>query len=271
MNDIRYTTNRILCKIAPGYVKFMARLDNNTPGSTAHPKNEGSVSLQSISPAKTSDGGLRSLFRHNSHRQGPLVPNHAFARLFSLPPELQFMILSFLDFGDIEQFRRSCHFVRSKISKPVIRALFPDLKSALLATCYVCLYHDATGGHIVAAQRCDARFPLASKCITCTARTNGFIVGHTCFLANGARASVCRWCGYPVESKTTHCPPFHDRCRRMYDWASLLHSLAGSLQWIMVIVASALCWRYFKYDKRVWVPATVSASIMYHLTCPPAN
>ena len=180
-------------------------------------------------------------------------------RFFLLPSELQLQILSYLDFGDVERFRRTCWLLRSRISKPLLRSLFPNLPAALLATCYLCLRSDDSRQGLVRGELSDARYPLASRCFGCFAQHDGFMVGHKYQLANDATAWVCRWCGYPVVADGAwNQPEFHRVCYRSYGLVLKIYISAGCAQWCVVVVGAALCWAFFQHNLLVIPPTIVS-------------
>ena len=184
-------------------------------------------------------------------------------RFFLLPPELQLQILSYLDFGDVERFRRTCRLLRSRISKPLLRSLFPNLPAALLATCYLCLRSDDSRQGLVRGELSDARYPLASRCFGCIAQRDGFMVGRRYQLGNDATAWVCRWCGYPVAADGAwNQPEFHKLCYRRYGLILMIYVGAGCAQWCVVVVGAALCWAFFQHNLLV-VPPTIVSSGYY--------
>lgn len=186
-------------------------------------------------------------------------PPTLLTRLMALPPELQLEILSFLPFGDIERLRRTCRLFRVGIPKPMIRSLLPDLKAALLSTCYECLSQDTARARLIGADDGDARFPLANRCFKCVAKKGEFFVGRKYILADHSTIWVCRLCGLPVMTAAAwNQPEFHRKCYRRYSQILFLYFLAGVLQWCMVLIAAVLCWHFFKKDVLVLAPTIVS-------------
>ncbi|KAL2684701.1 hypothetical protein Neosp_005787 [[Neocosmospora] mangrovei] len=101
--------------------------------------------------------------------------------LVKLPTELHMMIMEQLTFGQVESLRRTCRALRGRISKPVIREVFPGIKFELLSTCYRCLCYDPLRDTLIRADESDARYPLASECLDCVAARGGFMVGRSMF------------------------------------------------------------------------------------------
>lgn len=179
--------------------------------------------------------------------------------LLRLPAELQIMILQHLTFGQIESLRRTCRGLRYTISKPVIRFIFPSIKFELLSTCYQCLRHDPERDGLIKANKSDARYPLANECIDCVASRGGFFVGRSYTLGSCATVCVCRYCGFPVTSDAAWKEyQFHRKCYRRYRMILLYYFLTGCAQSTITVVASALCWRYYKGTTMIITPTIVS-------------
>lgn len=185
--------------------------------------------------------------------------NNALGRILELPMELQFIILRFLNFGDLERLRRTCHFFRDNITKPMIRELFPSLKYELLSTCYQCLCYDPLRGRLVRPEETNERYPFASECLDCVAKGRGFMVGHKITLGDFTYVWVCRWCGYPISyDGAWNQPEFHHRCYRRFHKVLFYFFLVGCAQWVAIIVGSALCWSFHRKETIVLAPTTVS-------------
>ncbi|KAH7179565.1 uncharacterized protein B0J16DRAFT_173246 [Fusarium flagelliforme] len=180
--------------------------------------------------------------------------------LLRLPAELQTMIFQNLTFGEVESLRRTCRALRYSIDKSFIRFIFPDLKVELLSTCYQCLRNDPERESLIKASKSDARYPLANECIECVASRGGFFVGRAYTLGSLATVCVCRYCGFPVtEDAAWKEYEFHRRCYRRYRVILLYYFLGGFAQSTISVVASALCWRYYKGETMIITPTIVSA------------
>lgn len=187
------------------------------------------------------------------------VPRQTLLSCFlQLPPELQFKILSYLDYGEIQRLRRTNRLFRRSITPLVIQSLLPNLLDDILSTCYLCLTQkDASV--VVRGEYAHPRFPFASRCVECLARRSGLMVGQRYTLTSLESVFVCRWCGIPVTHLTGwHQPEFHIVCYQKYKGTLATHFGIGALQWMVVIVGSALCWHYFRHDMMVVVPVAVS-------------
>lgn len=180
----------------------------------------------------------------------------------ALPPELQLKVLSYLDFGDIERLRRTCRFFRARVSPPLVRALLaPDFAHHVRHTCRLCLeQREDPEALLVGTPAADWRYPLSSRCVECVWRAKGFDVGRKYLMGNDASVFVCRWCGRPVAAQPAwNQPEFHKRCFRRYTQAVFLYYQMGVAQWVVVFVASALCWHYFR-SRLMWVVGVVVVS-----------
>jgi hypothetical protein len=186
------------------------------------------------------------------------------SRLMSLPPEIQLMIVRKLEFGDVEQLRRTCKFYRTFISPKTVRELFrPYFKTTLLAHCYLCLKHDPSKTGLLWADYNDRRYPLASKCIHCAVQREELTVGKKVALANYASVWVCRWCGYPVSIDSAwNQPEFHRKCYNRYNDVLLVYFALGWIQFSLVVVGGALLWRYFRDERMILISSIVSGSFI---------
>lgn len=180
----------------------------------------------------------------------------------AFPPEIQFLVLSFLDFGDIERLRRTCKFFRIRISKPLIRSLFPEWSTPLRNTCYLCLTYDPTGSEVICSDVSDARYPLSSLCIGCFRKGKGFMVGRKYLMGNGVQRYLCRWCGDLVlSSPAQNRPEYHELCFGRYMYVMFAYYIFGLTQFVIMIVAPAICWHYYKPLVAVMVPTIVSPCV----------
>ncbi|CEI65393.1 hypothetical protein FVEN_g12852 [Fusarium venenatum] len=179
--------------------------------------------------------------------------------LLRLPAELQIMILQHLTFGQVESLRRTCRALRHNFSKPIIRFIFPSIKFELLSTCYQCLTYDPERESLIKADESHARYPLANECIDCVAARGGFSVGRSYTLASRSTVCVCRYCGFPVTSDAAWKEyEFHRNCYRRYRMILLYYFLSGFAQGTITIVASAMCWRYYKGRSMIITPTIIN-------------
>ncbi|KAH7153077.1 hypothetical protein EDB81DRAFT_882025 [Dactylonectria macrodidyma] len=212
--------------------------------------------------------GITTLIALSSRHDRFGNTKNALGRILELPPELQFMILRFLNFGDLERLRRSCHFFRDNITKQMVRELFPSLKYELLSTCYHCLVYDPLRGHLVRPDETHERYPFASECFDCVARGSGFMVGRKITLGDFTYVWVCRWCGYPISyDGAWNQPEFHHLCYRRFHKILFYFFLVGCAQWMVVIVGSALCWSFYRKKTMVLAPTIVNFFVAIWIFC----
>ncbi|KAK1986344.1 F-box domain-containing protein [Colletotrichum cereale] len=185
--------------------------------------------------------------------------------LMDLPPELHLMIIDYLEFGELENLRRTCRFYRNFLTKQTIRDLFGEqFRLALLAHCYICLKYDPTRGSLLWADYNHPRYPLASKCVDCAYQEDELAVGKKVALGNYASVWICRWCGYPVASASApNQPEFHKECYSHYNNVLLVYFVLGWIQLSLGIVASGLCWRFFRDEILVLVAAIVNFVLLW--------
>ncbi|KAM3554914.1 hypothetical protein ARSEF4850_006237 [Beauveria asiatica] len=185
----------------------------------------------------------------------------------ALPPELQLKILSYLDFGDLERLRRSSRFFLVNVSPKLVRSLLkPHFRHHIRYTCRICLEQYWEGGEaLVSTDEHDPRFPLSSRCIDCVWRQKGFVVGIRYFMANNDAVFVCRWCGRPVTRQPAwNQPEFHKKCFKRYTKVVFFYYLIGVGQWVVVFIASGLCWHFFR-SRAMWVVGVVVAGFIVTL------
>ena len=78
-------------------------------------------------------------------------------------------------------------------------------------------------------------------------------------LGNYASVWLCRWCGYPVFADSAWSQPeFHRGCYNRYNDVLRAYFALGWIQFCLVVVGGALCWRYFRDDRMVLIPSIVS-------------
>ncbi|RSL67239.1 hypothetical protein CEP54_003302 [Fusarium duplospermum] len=228
---------------------------------------EAALGSDSTKPEKSVVVGHTTTTEDLSHRWTVANVNNGLVRL---PTELHMMIMENLTFGQVEALRRTCRALRGRISKPVIREVFPGIKFELLSTCYRCLCYNPLRDTLIRADESDARYPLASECLDCVAARKGFMVGRRYTLGTWASVWVCRYCGYPVTSAAAwNEPEFHRMCYRRFHWMLFYFFLVGIAQGLVTIIGSALCWGFYNKEKMVLAPTIVNffmASWVFFLT-----
>lgn len=212
--------------------------------------------------------GLTNLIALSARHDRPIGQDNALARILDLPMELQVMILRYLNFGDLERLRRTCHFFRDKITKPMIRDLFPSLKYELLSTCYQCLCYDPIRGRLVRAEETSERYPFSNKCFECIVKGSGFVVGNKITMGDFTTLWICRWCGYPIaDDGAWNQPEFHYYCYRRFHKILFYFFLVGCAQWAFVVVGSALCWSFFRKNTMVLAPTIINFFMSLWVFC----
>jgi len=181
--------------------------------------------------------------------------------LMTLPPELQVLVIRHLDFGDMQRLRQTCRFYHAFVSKPLVKDIFgKELKYILLSHCSRCLIWDPTRANLLCAELRNPNYPFCSTCVDCAVKSEELMVGKRVTLGNYQSAWVCRWCGYPVQTHAglggqSH---FHKKCYTRYCVALMVYAVLGWTQFCLVVVACALCLKYFRGDRRILGPCVVS-------------
>ncbi|KAK0614852.1 hypothetical protein B0T17DRAFT_477610, partial [Bombardia bombarda] len=188
--------------------------------------------------------------------------------LFIIPPELQLMILSHLDFADIERLRRTCKQLRALANPRQIRMLMGParLYTQLLTHCKSCLVYDPFRSHLILGSPNDPAHPLSNLCVDCAMRADDFRirVGRKVLLANLASVSVCRWCGWPViEGAAFSNEQFHRPCYKAYNDTLLVFFTLGWIQLAFGITGAALAWRFFRHVVIVFAPTVTSFLLLW--------
>ncbi|KAK4077049.1 uncharacterized protein Triagg1_4016 [Trichoderma aggressivum f. europaeum] len=200
--------------------------------STVGPRDKDPVeiALEPISPQRPRDN-------HGFvHRQTIL------SCFLQLPPELQFKILGYLDFGEILRLRQSCRLFRDSINHQVMTTLFPQLVETMLSTCYICL-RQMRRDEVVLGNGGHVRYPMTSKCFNCMAKRSGFTVGRLYTLANSEQVYACRWCGIPVTAEMGYNrAEYHNACYQKFKVVLWLHYKIGVMQWVVVIALVMAIW-----------------------------
>lgn len=182
--------------------------------------------------------------------------------LMTLPHELQIMILSFLEFGDIERLRRASKYWYNFATPRLVRSIYgPDtFRAMLIQHCRVCLTYCPRDVTRIVTTRMDAGFPLSSRCIKCTVQSkDGTVrIGRKVKLGNFTDYWACRWCGWPItnDPSTGH-NQFHRNCYDKYAIVLLAFFCLGWVQFFIGVVASALAWHYFPRNVTVLAPTVV--------------
>lgn len=184
-----------------------------------------------------------SSLEKRSEKHGEIVGNipifppnpyrrNQYASLLFLPMELQFLIYSHLNYGDLQRLRRTNRYFRQLVSIDFIRICLgsPATDAELRFVCRSCMRYDPVGRRLVwpLAQRAqpdpvtgrivqeenmsddeDAppptypgpTLPFSALCADCAVRAGQLSPGEYVLMEGGERkVRVCRWCGYPCNS-----------------------------------------------------------------------
>lgn len=288
----RGPVRRILPSIIPRISKTL-RHRQSTPPSSSHCE----IDLEAANPARHDD--------HNDEKQQPQVWNSTTksailkqnrgaavnkpqttpppTTLMTLPPELQALILSYLDFPDIVRLRRTSVYWRKFASPQLLRTIHgpTGLFTMLIHHCRDCLTYLPQDTSRIFTKYTDPGYPLSSRCIPCTLMqsrsrrkrtwtkddTNNTIirVGKKVKLGDGEEYWPCRWCGWPVignayrTSRNVGHSEFHQRCYERYFFIGVFsYLLLGCVQFAISVIGAALVWRYFdRNDVAVVVPTAM--------------
>lgn len=186
----------------------------------------------------------------------------------NMPPELQILVLSFLEFGDIERLRRASKYWYNFATPRLVRSIYgPDtFRAMLIQHCRVCLTFCPQDVTRIVTTRLDAGFPLSSRCIKCTVQSkDGTVrIGRKVKLGDFVDYWTCRWCGWPITADiATGHNQFHHKCYDKYAIALLVFFFLGWIQFFIGVVASALAWHYFRTNTTVLAPTIVGFVMMW--------
>ncbi|CAN8097774.1 unnamed protein product [Discula destructiva] len=182
--------------------------------------------------------------------------------LMGLPDELQILVLSFLEFGDIERLRHTSKYWYSFATPRLIRSIYgPDnFRAMLIQHCRICLAYCPGDVTRLSTTFLDPGYPLSSRCLPCTVQSkDGTVhIGRKVKLGNFTEYWTCRWCGWPITGDTsTGHVEFHKHCYDKYALVLLAFFILGWVQFFIGVIAAALAWHYFPHDTIVLAPTAV--------------
>lgn len=224
-----------------------------------------------LDSANSTPGFPEKLRRWSSHHKGAATHSVSSSlqvakkdpwTLVALPQELQIMVLSFLEFGDIERLRRTSKYWYHFATPRLVRSIYgPDtFRAMLIQHCRVCLTYCPENVTRIVTTRLDAGYPLSSRCIKCTVQSkDGTVrIGHKVTLGNFSDYWTCRWCGWPITSDAARGhDQFHRNCYDKYAFVLLAFFSLGWAQFFIGVVAAALSWHYFPHNAIVLAPTSV--------------
>lgn len=235
-------------------------------------------SIRPVSPLRRSMQPFESIADRMREKRKSWAPSTTSAlsydpdapsRLLELPNELQFMIISYLDFGDLERMRRACRYYRLLLSPDYVRELFgghAQLAPHLTTVCQQCLETPGRTSLILqpapnrpSSQHAHAPRPVSSKCFQCAVKARDLRVGTAVPLASARTAWVCRWCGWPVVGPHSWAnEQFHINCYDRYYRVLWVFMCLGFVQFAVGVVAATLSLRYFRSETVILAPTIVS-------------
>lgn len=181
--------------------------------------------------------------------------------LMTLPHELQILVLSFLEFGDIVCLRRTAKYWYNFATPQLIRTIYgPDnFRAMLVKHCRVCLTYCPEDVTRIYTTRFDAGYPLSSRCVPCTVQSNDgtVLVGRKVTLGNSTDYWPCQWCGWPITDDPSRGTVIHSNCNCDYSMVVAAFVCLGCVQFLIGTVAAGLLWHYFPSDKIVLAPTIV--------------
>ncbi|KAG7118390.1 hypothetical protein HYQ44_005533 [Verticillium longisporum] len=225
-----------------------------------------------------------------------------YASLLYLPMELQFLIGSHLDYGDLQNLRCTNKFYRQLIDINFVRTCLGSLATdySLRFVCRSCLRYDGTGRRLLwplasCAQPApsngevsddgasieappatsmtycpDPSVPLAANCADCAVRQGQLCPGEYVLTEGGERkVRVCRWCGWPCTNdpaKEEYWPrsarELHPRCAQIYQMVMVGYYILVCIRSGIAFVTYILLWRLFADNQVVVVPSVMAFLLM---------
>ncbi|KAM0599723.1 hypothetical protein ACHAPN_001279 [Verticillium nonalfalfae] len=225
-----------------------------------------------------------------------------YASLLYLPMELQFLIGSHLDYGDLQNLRCTNQFYRQLIDINFVRTCLGSLATdnSLRFVCRSCLRYDGTGRRLLwplapCAQPApsdgevsddgasieappatsmtycpDPSVPLAANCADCAVRQGQLCPGEYVLTEGGERkVRVCRWCGWPCTNdpaKEEYWPrsarELHPRCAQIYQMVMVGYYILVCIRSGIAFVTYILLWRLFADNQVVVVPSVMAFLLM---------
>lgn len=228
------------------------------------PRDADQVDLELQAPQSRSEVFELKSPRVQPHSRRP--PRKPEARsLLSLPPEIQLLVVRFLDFGEIEALRRTCHHFRSLLEHDAVIDLFgsvPRLHDAQLATCCVCLQRTEPAKRIWVDPASDRNWPLAGKCTSCAYAEGDLQIDKMVTLGDWSNCYICRWCGQPAIQPEgsyllkTH--EFHHKCWLRYKVAILFRRAMGAVSFLLTLIPAVLALVLLNQEWQLVVASVVS-------------
>lgn len=184
--------------------------------------------------------------------------------LLSLPLELHYLIITYLDLESLLQLRRTSQFYHHVITPDLVRRLFirnGQASLVLTACCYQCL---CTPGldRLVTDNTIDANswqsvcFRCWSNRITVDYHINPWPVVK---IANGEDGYICHFCNWPVvnNGRDDGVDRLHARCRARRRLVLFVWMIMAFLQFGIGVLCAVLAWTRYKRQPGVLIPSSI--------------
>ncbi|KAI1117652.1 hypothetical protein F5Y14DRAFT_401380 [Nemania sp. NC0429] len=188
--------------------------------------------------------------------------------LLSLPLELHYLILAYLDLDSLLQLRRANRLYWDVITPDLVRRLFTRGGRAslvLAACCYQCL---CTPGldRLVVDKTIDGSswqsvcFRCWSNRITVDYHINPWPVIQ---IANGDDGYICHFCNWPVvtHGRDDGINRLHAICRSRRRLILSLWVVMAVLQFGIGVLCAVLSWTHFKHQPGIMIPSSVDFAL----------
>ncbi|KAI1169524.1 hypothetical protein F4777DRAFT_572871 [Nemania sp. FL0916] len=188
--------------------------------------------------------------------------------LLSLPLELHYLVLSYLDLESLLQLRRSSRLYHHVITPDLISRLFIRngvASLALTACCYQCLSTPGLDRLVVDKDRGASSwqsvcFRCWSNFITVDYHVNPWPVIK---IANGDEGYICHFCNWPVvnNGRDDGIDRLHARCRSRRRLVIFVWVVMAILQFGIGVVCAVLAWTHYKHLKGIVFPSSIDFAL----------
>ncbi|KAI0181244.1 hypothetical protein GGR52DRAFT_25364 [Hypoxylon sp. FL1284] len=186
------------------------------------------------------------------------------AGLASLPLELQFLMLSYLDLYSLITLRHTCPLYRQIITADLLYKQFTSdgwCDPALQACCTECLCMPGLDRLVVETSRMSHEW--RSICFRCwryrVSREGGRKHWPLVQMANGEYGYICHFCTWPVHSGTSNSriKQMHAPCRVRRLVVVITWLIMAIIQFGLGMLAAVLAWTMFRNQPMVLIPASI--------------
>ncbi|KAI1183901.1 hypothetical protein F5B17DRAFT_414294 [Nemania serpens] len=188
--------------------------------------------------------------------------------LLTLPLELNYLILAYLDLDSLLQLRRTSRLYWQVITPDLVRRQFTRGGRAslvLAACCYKCL---CTPGldRLVVDKTIDAS-SWQSVCFRCWSNrlTTDYHINPwpVIQIANGDDGYICHFCNWPVLShgRDDGINRLHATCRATRRLIIFIWIVMAVLQFGIGVLCAVLSWTHFKHLRGIVIPSSVDFAL----------